>query len=107
MQCPKCSVEMDEVNKLGVIIDACSRCGGVWLDKGELDKIRAAEAGAREETSEGMEREHHHGHDEEKHHGHREEHDHGRHEKHGGHGHGQKKKKRGGFMDIFESFGGE
>lgn len=41
MQCPKCNVEMDEVRKLDVIIDSCSRCGGIWLDKGELEKIRA------------------------------------------------------------------
>ncbi|MHB1326021.1 MAG: zf-TFIIB domain-containing protein [Thermoleophilia bacterium] len=28
MQCPKCSIEMDEVRKLDVIIDSCSKCGG-------------------------------------------------------------------------------
>lgn len=42
MKCPKCTTEMDEVHKLEVIVDPCSRCGGVWLDAGELDTLRAA-----------------------------------------------------------------
>jgi Zn-finger nucleic acid-binding protein len=25
----------------GVVIDRCARCGGIWLDRGELAKIRA------------------------------------------------------------------
>jgi Zn-finger nucleic acid-binding protein len=32
---------MDEVRKLDIVIDSCARCGGMWLDRGELDKIRA------------------------------------------------------------------
>ncbi|NTW28850.1 MAG: hypothetical protein HGA39_05740 [Coriobacteriia bacterium] len=42
MQCPKCGIEMDEVRKLDVVIDVCGRCGGTWLDRGELDKLRAS-----------------------------------------------------------------
>jgi Zn-finger nucleic acid-binding protein len=33
---------MDEIRKLDVIVDTCSRCGGIWLDKGELDALRMA-----------------------------------------------------------------
>ncbi len=30
---------MRKVRRYGVEIDVCSRTGGVWLDKGELEKI--------------------------------------------------------------------
>lgn len=32
---------MREVNRLGVQIDVCPECRGVWLDGGELDKLIA------------------------------------------------------------------
>jgi len=37
--CPNCSSEMNIANKFGVEIDHCQRCKGVWLDRGELEKI--------------------------------------------------------------------
>jgi Zn-finger nucleic acid-binding protein len=30
---------MQEIAKTGVLIDRCSTCKGVWLDRGELEKI--------------------------------------------------------------------
>jgi Zn-finger nucleic acid-binding protein len=30
---------MREMNKQGVTIDVCTQCRGVWLDRGELEKI--------------------------------------------------------------------
>lgn len=40
MNCPICeSVRMKEVERDGVLIDVCPNCKGVWLDRGELDKI--------------------------------------------------------------------
>lgn len=42
MKCPLCAIEMDEHARHGVKIDHCSVCGGVWLDKGELDHLIAA-----------------------------------------------------------------
>ncbi len=39
MHCPRCSDEMHEVPKSGVLIDVCPRCRGVFLDRGELEKI--------------------------------------------------------------------
>lgn len=39
MECPNCSNQMQEINKYGVEIDYCSRCKGVWLDRGEIEKI--------------------------------------------------------------------
>ena len=40
-KCPSCEVVMNEVTKAGVLIDVCPKCMGVWLDKGELEKIIA------------------------------------------------------------------
>jgi uncharacterized protein len=34
MNCPVCNVA-----RQGIEIDYCPRCRGVWLDRGELDKI--------------------------------------------------------------------
>lgn len=39
LRCPNCSTEMMPSNKNGVEIDHCPRCKGVWLDRGELEKI--------------------------------------------------------------------
>jgi Zn-finger nucleic acid-binding protein len=30
---------MHETTRNGVLIDVCSQCRGVWLDRGELDKL--------------------------------------------------------------------
>ncbi len=45
MKCPVDSVELLMTERSGVEIDYCPQCRGVWLDRGELDKIldRAAE----------------------------------------------------------------
>ena len=39
MMCPNCSVELKMSERQGVEIDYCPQCRGVWLDRGELDKI--------------------------------------------------------------------
>ena len=40
MQCPRCeTASLTELDRDGVTIDRCDRCRGVWLDRGELDKI--------------------------------------------------------------------
>jgi Zn-finger nucleic acid-binding protein len=39
MQCPVCNVELKMTERQGIEIDYCSQCRGVWLDRGELDKI--------------------------------------------------------------------
>ncbi|HXH12021.1 MAG TPA: zf-TFIIB domain-containing protein [Alphaproteobacteria bacterium] len=45
MQCPACQTDLKMADRQGVEIDYCPRCRGVWLDRGELDKIieRAAQ----------------------------------------------------------------
>jgi Zn-finger nucleic acid-binding protein len=39
MKCPNCDEVLVMSERQGVEIDYCPRCRGVWLDKGELDKI--------------------------------------------------------------------
>ncbi|MBI5707590.1 MAG: zf-TFIIB domain-containing protein [Armatimonadetes bacterium] len=40
MKCPNCEViELTMADRTGVEIDYCTVCRGVWLDRGELDKI--------------------------------------------------------------------
>lgn len=39
MLCPTCKVELRMTERQGVEIDYCPQCRGVWLDRGELDKI--------------------------------------------------------------------
>lgn len=38
-KCPKCGADLREREHHGVKIDECSACGGMWLDKGELEMI--------------------------------------------------------------------
>jgi Zn-finger nucleic acid-binding protein len=40
MQCPVCAnVQLVMSERSGIEIDYCPQCRGVWLDRGELDKI--------------------------------------------------------------------
>jgi Zn-finger nucleic acid-binding protein len=39
MKCPVCDVQLSISSREGVEIDFCPQCRGVWLDRGELDKV--------------------------------------------------------------------
>lgn len=40
MKCPTCSTsDLLMTERLGIEIDYCPQCRGVWLDRGELDKV--------------------------------------------------------------------
>ncbi len=39
MLCPVCKVPLAMSDRQGIEIDYCPNCRGVWLDRGELDKI--------------------------------------------------------------------
>lgn len=39
MKCPNCNETLVMADRQGIEIDYCPNCRGVWLDKGELDKI--------------------------------------------------------------------
>jgi uncharacterized protein len=106
MKCPVCNVDLNMSERQGVEIDYCPQCRGVWLDRGELDKIieRSAVQEPDEFRGEGRGervRNEHGDHD-----------DHDDHGKHGdqGYGHGDAghgKKRKGSFLgQLFELGGG-
>lgn len=39
MKCPNCNETLLMSDKNGIEIDYCPNCRGIWLDRGELDKI--------------------------------------------------------------------
>jgi hypothetical protein len=39
MRCPKDGMELKEIEYLGVRIDKCAQCGGIFLDAGELERV--------------------------------------------------------------------
>lgn len=39
MKCPHCSTTLVMTDRQGIEIDYCPDCRGVWLDRGELDKL--------------------------------------------------------------------
>lgn len=46
MRCPKCRSDMEQVMIGDTEVDRCFSCHGLWLDAGELDKLRSKEAAA-------------------------------------------------------------
>jgi len=43
MTCPKCMAEMRHYERSGVTVDQCSQCRGIFLDRGELERLIDAE----------------------------------------------------------------
>ena len=43
LMCPNCDGSMQAVQRAGVEFDMCPKCRGVWLDRGELEKLMALE----------------------------------------------------------------
>ena len=42
MKCPRCETAvLDEREREGITIDVCASCRGLWLDRGELEKLIA------------------------------------------------------------------
>jgi Zn-finger nucleic acid-binding protein len=39
MKCPACQETLLMSDKNGIEIDYCPKCRGIWLDRGELEKI--------------------------------------------------------------------
>ena len=56
MMCPTCQIPLAMTDREGVEIDYCAQCRGVWLDRGELDKIieRSARESAPPRTAVGL-----------------------------------------------------
>ena len=45
MRCPRCDGSLVESKVDEVSIDTCERCGGVWLDSGELEQLTKHDSG--------------------------------------------------------------
>jgi Zn-finger nucleic acid-binding protein len=45
MTCPKCGSDMRRYERNGVDIDQCTECRGIFLDRGELERLVDAETG--------------------------------------------------------------
>lgn len=43
MSCPKCGMELIEIDYRGIKVDRCSECLGIWLDAGELEAVTKLE----------------------------------------------------------------
>ncbi len=43
MKCPKCGLQLIQIDYKGIKVDRCSGCEGVWLDAGELETISKLE----------------------------------------------------------------
>ena len=57
LTCPKCGGATHPVNygdDSGLIMDKCSACGGVWLERGELEKIQELVEGWDDELPEDL-----------------------------------------------------
>jgi Zn-finger nucleic acid-binding protein len=39
INCPRCKFPMIKKSRMGVTIDKCGKCEGIWLDSGEIEKI--------------------------------------------------------------------
>lgn len=88
LTCPNCSTMMRVNQRYGVDIDFCPSCKGIWLDRGEIDKIANASKRYDEDPTYSNE-----------HPGNYDDHDHHRYESSQ---YGYKKKKRGFFTDFFD-----
>ena len=43
LSCPKCQGEMRSYERNGVTVDQCAECRGIFLDRGELERLVDAE----------------------------------------------------------------
>lgn len=92
MKCPIDGANLVMTDRAGVEIDYCPECRGVWLDRGELDKIIERSAAPAAEAPPPPPRQDRGRDDRDR--------DHDRYSKHDGY---SKRKKRGGFLeDLFD-----
>ena len=43
MRCPKCGMELVEIDYKSILVDKCTTCEGIWLDAGELYSVSKLE----------------------------------------------------------------
>lgn len=52
MKCPRDGTALAQVKVLGLELDKCHHCDGIWLDRGELERLRDAKISGVEEALE-------------------------------------------------------
>lgn len=114
MKCPVCDEALREIQKHGVSVDICPGCKGVWLDRGELEKIidmAATDGPSREIGNDYVSSQHRsdeprsQSRDRDDDHDYRERNEHNERGRSQGYSH---RKKKGSWLgEIFESFGGD
>ena len=97
--CPTDGTELRRIERSGVHVDACPTCRGVWLDRGELDKIVERERADLDDLEREIRGDRD---DDQPRRDYDREYDRDRHS--GGHGKPHKKKRRG-FLEDFLDFG--
>jgi Zn-finger nucleic acid-binding protein len=45
LRCPKCAAEMVTFERSGIHLEQCRECRGIYLDRGELERLVDAESG--------------------------------------------------------------
>jgi hypothetical protein len=43
LKCPKCGMDLIEIDFKTIKVDKCSHCQGIWLDAGEFETVSALE----------------------------------------------------------------
>ncbi|MCC7262577.1 MAG: zf-TFIIB domain-containing protein [Candidatus Latescibacteria bacterium] len=102
MNCPVCKAELKALDRQGIEIDACPQCRGVWLDRGELEKIIERTVGEGEGRGVGAPthpgRQSHRDHDDDHHH----DDDHDRHGYGRNHGNNSHRKRKSLLGELFD-----
>ena len=52
MKCPRDGTQLEKVEILGMQLDKCHKCDGLWCDRGELERLRDAAVDGAEEVLE-------------------------------------------------------
>ncbi len=98
MICPRCNSSLAISNTYGIEIDFCTNCRGVWLDKGELDKIIERSNSDSPFSINENERSHYNEHQ----YSHHNKHDDKHYSHHNEHGYSQHKHKKSFLSELFD-----
>lgn len=95
MNCPKCHAPMRSYERNGVTVEQCTDCRGLFLDRGELERLIAAEQGWHAGTDDRH-------YDDHRYDEHRYDEHHHRSDDRYRYQHGHKKKRRSFLEDLFD-----
>ena len=99
LTCPKCQGQMRSYERSGITVDQCGECRGIFLDRGELEKLVDAETGHYAPESPGQRQPERRERDDDDDYRHRERE---YRDTYGGHGHHGKRKKKSFLEELFD-----